>query len=143
AADVDFPTIALSAAGGTIHKNSIASKHGRRLVMRSWGVVLLLVYTASLQAADLGVADFKLQDFRGAEHKLSDWQDKKLVVIAFLGTECPLAKLYGSRLAELAKEYEPKGVQFVGINSNKQDTLRKIAHYAAQHKIEFPLLKDS
>lgn len=111
--------------------------------MKSLGFMLLLMCTASLQAADEAITDFKLQDYRGAEHKLSDWQDKELVVVAFLGTECPLAKLYGSRLADLAMEYGPKGVQFVGVNSNKQDTLRKIAHYASQHKIEFPLLKDS
>ncbi|MEX0610548.1 MAG: redoxin domain-containing protein [Pirellulales bacterium] len=46
------------------------------------------------------------------------------------------------RLSELAARYEPKGVQFVGINSNRQDTLREIAHYARVHKIDFPLLKD-
>jgi peroxiredoxin len=108
-----------------------------------WVTLLLLLGFARLHAAEVTISDFQLQDYLGAEHKLSDWQDKPLVVVAFLGTECPLAKLYGSRLADIAKEYEADGVQFVGINSNQQDTLREIAHYATQHKIEFPLLKDS
>jgi len=30
------------------------------------------------------VAEFMLRDFRGQEHKLSDWSDSKLVVLAFL-----------------------------------------------------------
>jgi peroxiredoxin len=108
-----------------------------------WAILFLFFGVANLSAGEKTVSEFKLQDYLGAEHKLSDWQDKPFLVVTFLGTECPLAKLYGSRLADLAKEYEPQGVQFVGINSNQQDTLREIAHYATQHKIEFPLLKDS
>ena len=89
------------------------------------------------------VEAFTLPDHLGARHSLDEWQDKKAVVIAFLGTECPLAKLYAHRLNELATRYAPKGVQFVGVNSNQQDTLREIGHYVALHKIEFPVLKDS
>ena len=112
--------------------------------MKFFRVALFLILgSVNAIAAETPIADFKLQDFLGAEHSLSDWQDKDLVVVAFLGTECPLAKLYGSRLADIAQEYAADGVQFVGINSNRQDTLREIAHYATQHKIEFPLLKDS
>jgi peroxiredoxin len=68
---------------------------------------------------------------------------KKAVVVVFLGTECPLAKLYAGRLAELAAKYEPRGVAFFGINANQQDSLAEIAHYAKLHKIEFPILKDA
>src|SRR5262249_24729244 len=50
--------------------------------------------------------EFALQDFRGKSHTLSDSKEAKLVVVAFLGVECPLSKLYGPRLAELAREYE-------------------------------------
>ncbi len=88
------------------------------------------------------IADFTLDDYLGAAHSLSDWHDKRAVVVVFLGTECPLAKLYGQRLAEMAARYESQGVQFVGINANRQDTLVEMAHYARVHKIEFPLLKD-
>ena len=88
------------------------------------------------------VEEFQLKDFRGTEHALADYRDSKLVVLAFLGTECPLAKLYGARLAELAKEYEPRGVQFLGVNANVQDSITEIAAYARVHEIEFPILKD-
>ena len=86
--------------------------------------------------------DFKLQDFRGKEHALADYQDRKLIVLAFLGTECPLARLYGPRLAKLAADYEPQGVAFLGINANVQDSITEIAAYARIHAIKFPLLKD-
>ena len=88
------------------------------------------------------VQEFKLQDFRGKEHALSDSRKSKVIVLAFLGTECPLAKLYGPRLAKLAAEYEPQGVTFLGVNSNVQDSITEIAAYARVHEIKFPILKD-
>jgi peroxiredoxin len=88
------------------------------------------------------VDEFSLQDFRGKSHSLSELKSAKLVVLAFVGVECPLSKLYGPRLAELAKEYESKGVAFVGIDSNRQDSITEMAQYAKVHNIDFPLLKD-
>jgi peroxiredoxin len=91
---------------------------------------------------DQAINDFTLEDYMGAKYSLADWSEKKAIVVVFLGTECPLAKLYGSRLAEMSARYADEGVQFVGINSNQQDSLEEIGHYARSQKIEFPLLKD-
>lgn len=88
------------------------------------------------------IEKFELSDYLGARHSLNEWKEKKAVVVVFVGTECPLAKVYGRRLAELAERYEPKGVQFVAINSNQQNSLAEIAHFAQRHKIDFPILKD-
>src|SRR5687768_14602043 len=103
--------------------------------------IAAVVCAAERQAAKT-VEDFALKDFRGAEHMLSDYRERKVIVLAFLGTECPLAKLYGARLAELAKEYEARGVQFLGVNANVQDSITEIAAYARVHEIGFPILKD-
>ncbi|MBI1899925.1 MAG: redoxin domain-containing protein [Planctomycetia bacterium] len=89
------------------------------------------------------ISAFELEDYLGAKHSLADWKDKQAVVVVFLGTECPLAKMYGPRLADLQKRYAEKGVQIVAIDSNRQDTLAEIAHYARVHKIDFPILKDA
>ena len=86
--------------------------------------------------------NFTLNDFYGKSHSLAEFKDKKLVAIVFLGTECPLARQYGERLAELAKKYGDKGVQFLGVNSNRQDAITAIASYARIHHVEFPILKD-
>jgi peroxiredoxin len=110
--------------------------------------VLLLASLALAQAEEppspIGkkVEDFTLRDFRGAERSLHDFADCKLVVLAFTGTECPIAKLYATRLAELAKDFGPKGVAFVGINANQQDSITAIGEYAKTHGISFPILKD-
>jgi peroxiredoxin len=88
------------------------------------------------------IADFTLRDYRGAERSLREFADRKLVVIAFVGTECPLARLYGTRCGELARQYEPRGVAFIGISSNQQDSVTALGHFAREHKIDFPILKD-
>ena len=100
--------------------------------------------TVAAEVGDLGhqVAPFSLDDFRGKSHSLSDFKDSQILVIAFLGTECPLAKLYGVRLNSLSAKYEEKGVAFLGVNANTQDSLTEIAAYARVHKIRFPILKD-
>ncbi|MGD9722783.1 MAG: redoxin domain-containing protein [Pirellulales bacterium] len=99
---------------------------------------------AAEQASPIGkkVAPFSARDFRGKLTSLDDLAGKRLVVVAFLGTECPLAKLYAPRLAELARQYQDREVAFLGINSNQQDSITELAHYASEYKIEFPLLKD-
>lgn len=99
---------------------------------------------ANLAALRVGraIENFELRDFYGKPHRLSDYADRKVLVVAFLGTDCPLVKLYAPRLVELSEEFAAQGVGFVAINSNHQDTITQIAAFAKQNKIEFPILKD-
>jgi peroxiredoxin len=105
-------------------------------------VVLAPLFLAALPLGS-PVADFSLRDHRGAPRSLSDWRDRKLLVVAFLGVDCPLVKLYTRRLNEIAKEYGPRVVAVIGINSNQHDQLHDIARFARAHEVSFPLLKDS
>jgi peroxiredoxin/mono/diheme cytochrome c family protein len=89
------------------------------------------------------VAPFELPDYLGTTRKLEEYQDRKATVLVFIGVECPVARQYGERLAQLAAKYEPQGVAFLAIDSNQQDSLAEIAHYARESKIEFPILKDA
>jgi peroxiredoxin len=89
------------------------------------------------------VDDFTLRDFHGNSHALADYGDHKVVVIAFLGTECPLVRLYTPRLVELAREFEARGVQFLGVNSNVQDSPTEIGRYVQSYDVVFPILKDT
>lgn len=88
------------------------------------------------------VQDFALADANGKEWRLTGVANAKVVVVAFLGVECPLAKLYAPRLQELATAYRDKGVAFVGVDSNRQDLLTELDQFAKHHAIEFPLLLD-
>jgi peroxiredoxin len=88
------------------------------------------------------IADFALRDFKGQTHRLGDWHDRKLVVVVFLGVDCPLAKLYAPRLVEMDSAYRRRGVAFVAVDPNRHDSLSDLARYAREHRIPFPLLKD-
>lgn len=111
-------------------------------------VALLALGTAPLMAeeskAPIGkkVENFTLNDYHGQPYSLDQVGKDKVVVLAFLGTECPLCKIYAPRLVELAKQYEKQGVAFLGIAPNRQDAVTEIAAYARAHEIDFPILKD-
>jgi peroxiredoxin/mono/diheme cytochrome c family protein len=88
------------------------------------------------------IRDFSLRDFRGKQQSLADFEQSKVVVVAFIGCECPVAKLITPRLVSMHKEFGPRGVAFLAIDSNSQDSLAELAAFARQHSVEFPLLKD-
>jgi peroxiredoxin len=85
---------------------------------------------------------FELSNNYGKSIALREFADKPLIVLAFLGTECPLAKLYGPRLNELQEKFAAQGVQVIGVNSNKQDSLTELTAYVHRSQIDFPMLKD-
>ncbi len=116
----------------------------RSVVALLLALSLCVTAVAADKATSIGreIENFSLQDFHGEWHALADYEASQLVVVAFLGTECPLAKLYAARLQELADEYADRGVTFIGVDSNRQDSITEIAHYARVHEVDFPLLKD-
>ncbi len=89
------------------------------------------------------IEPFVLRDVAGKEWSSKSQREKKAFVVVFLGTECPVNNAYMPRLGELYKEYAPKGVGFVGINSNRTDTPARVATHAKEHGIPFPILKDT
>ncbi|MBM3970189.1 MAG: redoxin domain-containing protein [Planctomycetes bacterium] len=89
------------------------------------------------------VSDAALTDYRGASVSMADVKEKPIVVLAFLGTECPLAKLAVTKLNLLAKDFEPRGVVVLGINSNRQDSLADLAAQAKKQDVAFRLWKDA
>ena len=63
-------------------------------------------------------------------------------VVCFLGSECPLAQLYGGRLEQLSRQFADKRVRFLGVNSNLQDNLEAVRGYVVRQKLSFPFVKD-
>ena len=47
--------------------------------------------------------------------------------VVFLGADCPLARLYASRLNELSERYPQVG--FRGINASEQDSEAEVAFF--------------
>lgn len=83
---------------------------------------------------------FQLPDVEGKVFQLETQEKPKLTAVCFLGTECPLARLYATRLNELSNEFPD--VNFVAVCSNHQDSLEDLIAYRDKYKIEFSIVKD-
>ncbi len=90
-----------------------------------------------------GSISFSLKDVTGRLVALSDFKDKKVVVVVFTGTECPVSNFYLPSLKDLHDKFSPQGVQFLAVNSNPQDSLGEVARHAKQSGLPFPVLKDA
>ena len=88
------------------------------------------------------MADFTLPDVHGTPHRLYDFQGKKAVVVIFIATHCPYSNAFNHVMANLAHEYENRGVAFVGINANKTEPVAEVAEHASTHGLDFLILKD-
>lgn len=87
---------------------------------------------------------FKLPDPRdGKTLDLAEWKDSKAIVVLFLGTECPLSNEYLLELGRLHRDYAARGVRFVGVNANAQDSPARVAQHTRAHAIPFPVVKDA
>jgi thiol-disulfide isomerase/thioredoxin len=87
--------------------------------------------------------DFRLTDPRDDRIvSFDDLRNCKAIVVVFLGTECVVSNAFLPVLEQLHKEYASKGVAFLGVNSNQQDTPARIAAHSREHAIPFPVVKD-
>jgi peroxiredoxin len=86
--------------------------------------------------------DFTLPDSNGKSWSLADFKGKKAVAVIFIATQCPFSKAFDHVMADLAKEYESRGVAFVAINSNKTEPVAEVAEHAKKNGFIFPVLKD-
>ena len=68
----------------------------------------------------LGTAapDFRLPDTNGKTVSLADFKDKPALLVLFICNHCPYVKHIRAGLAQLARDYLPKGAGIVAINSN-------------------------
>jgi len=96
----------------------------------------------------LGTAapDFRLPDTNGKLVAPADFAGKPLVVM-FLCNHCPYVKHIRAALAQLARDFLPRGAAIVGISSNDvvnypQDGPREMAKEAKEAGYLFPYLYD-
>jgi len=91
--------------------------------------------------------DFRLPDANGKTVTLSDFKDQPALLVVFMCNHCPYVKHLRGGLAQLAKDYQPRGVAIVGINSNDvanypEDSPAKMAAEAKAVGYVFPYLYD-
>ena len=88
------------------------------------------------------VPDFSLKDIHRRSRSLGGFKDKKAFVVIFVDTECPVAALYLPGLIEWHRKYAGLGVQFLAIDSSRQDAFVSVSAFAQERNVPFPVLKD-
>ena len=84
-----------------------------------------------------------LRDLKGQSSPLYDvGKGSKLRVVMFIATQCPVSNAYNERMAAIDREYQAKGVRFLAINSNRQESASEVGEHAAKNGFGFPIYKD-
>lgn len=125
-----------------------------RTIKYSYSILILIIFliaivvrlfTKDIFAEGISVGsimpDFKLKDYNGNEHTLSQYKGK-IVVIEFCSQECPFSRGADPDLIKLSEKYKDKGVIFIGIDSHYKTTPEEIKKYATETKKPYPILKD-
>jgi len=124
------------------------------VIVLGLGTAATMLFTQKgAQAAPVGyqigavVADFKLKNVDGKVVNLSDYKDKKGVIVVFTCNHCPFAKAYEDRIIALDKRYAAQGFSVVAINSNdaadyEEDSYPNMQKRASEKGYSFPYLHD-
>jgi len=107
-----------------------------------------MVKTAStMKKLGTPAPDFKLTSVDGRLVGLDDFRDSPALLVIFMCNHCPFVKHVADGIAQLARDYPPRGVAIVGINSNDaaahpQDSPEQMVHEAEARGYSFPYLFD-
>ncbi len=115
----------------------------RSLKFATLVTIVTLLFAETLSAAT-PVLTGRWGDTRMPEQLTYNYATKKnqvLVVVTF-STQCPLVRRLVPNLNELQKQYDTEGVQFIALFTNGNDELPKIAEYALDTELIFPVFKD-
>lgn len=104
-------------------------------------LVLLLAVSTGL-ALHAGGVNFTLDDVQGKTHSLTDYGNNKAVAVIFVSTRCPVSNAYNERMEALNRKFKSSGVVFLGVNSNKAESVDEIKTHAVENKLSFAILKD-
>lgn len=102
---------------------------------------------ATLPVGASGPAFEDLLGTDGHGHGFSSFFEKNALVLIFSSNRCPTAKAYGERMNVLQREYGPRGVQLLAINSNDpylypDESYPRMVDRATEDAYAFPYLFD-
>ncbi len=100
----------------------------------------------ALQLMD-AIPSFNLPATDGKTYSLDSFSSAKLLVVIFSCNHCPYVQAYEDRMIALQRDYGPKGVQLVAINSNEtgnhpEDDFPHMVERSKAKGFNFPYLRD-
>jgi len=92
--------------------------------------------------------DFRLRDFDGVTHALADFREARALLVVFICSHCPFVQHVRVALSQFARDFQPRGLAIVAINSNDiaacpQDGPDGMRHEAHAAGYVFPYLFDA
>ena len=67
----------------------------------------------------------------------------KATVVGFVSTRCPVSAAYNQRMIALYRDFTARGVRFLFVDSNSNETAAEMRMYSKQARLEFPLYRDA
>jgi len=117
----------------------------RTAVLSSIILAIFAFVSIAVVSADVAIGakvdNFTLPDTSGKQQTLGELKGTNGTVIVFLSAQCPVVKAYNGRINEIAAEYQAKGINFIGINSNATEDDAWVKSHATEN-YKFPMLKD-
>ena len=108
-------------------------------------IVLPAILAAGLfgQEFKLGskVTNFTVTDLKGDTVSFDSLRGPTTVVI-FVSTRCPISNAFNGRMNELYQAYSAKGIKFIFIDSNADESAAEVAKHAKSVGFLFPVYKD-
>lgn len=87
------------------------------------------------------IDNFEMPDPKGTQLSYKELKGKNGTLVVFLSIQCPVVKMYDERINKIAEAYKSKGINFIGIYSNRAESSEKVAPYA-KNKYKFPVMMD-
>ena len=105
-------------------------------------ILMIVVTTTLLLAADGEIADFRVKDLNNHTVAYSELKGARLTIIDFWATWCKPCTRSIPKLQALHEKYEGRGVQFIGINVDGTRSLSKVKPMSKSLGITYPVLLD-
>jgi thiol-disulfide isomerase/thioredoxin len=100
-------------------------------------VLFTFVFSAcTKRPAEANVGGWTLDGSKSA--KLADYKGR-VVVLDFYATWCEPCRAETPHLVQLQRQYEGKGLQVIGLNVGGEDDRDKVAGFAREFGIQYPL----
>lgn len=107
---------------------------------------MALTYSVSPKA-EMVAPDFSLKGVDGKHYSLGEFRDARALIVVFMCNHCPYVVAVQDRINALDKEFAPRGVRLVAINSNDtvrypDDSFEAMQIRAREQGFRFPYLID-
>lgn len=103
-------------------------------------IIAAIFFLLTDAAAAVKAPDFILKDVNGKEFRLSDYKDKKPVMIIFSTTWCSACKSEIPYFKQLYSQYASKGLEIVNVGVQESKT--KMTKFSARYGLPYRILLD-